>query len=127
MTRVRWGKLSLSSKDDRLQETVHSSSRVLPQDDVLTQTTLLNESIGWHYNAVLTGVYFKRAGNIWKAVVKCEMASGPKVAYFTGTSLYQLVETVHWYASKGVVEWHRDKRPVRVSARQPRLFSPRRL
>lgn len=79
--------------------------------------------MGWSYNAVLTGLYFKRAADIWKGTVKVEMDSGPKVAYFTNTSLLELVETIHWYASKGKVEWHHDKLPVRVSKRKVRYAS----
>jgi len=110
--------LSLSFKNGRPSESVPETTRLLQQEDVLTETTLLAEHIGWNYNAVLTGLYFKLAADVWKAVVKCEMAGGPKVAYFTGPSLYQLVETVHWYAKRGYIEWHHDKRPVRVSKRR---------
>ena len=89
--------------------------RTVVQSDALSELTVLAEHLGWNYNAVLTGIYFKRKADLWQAVLKVEMASGPKVSYFTGESLYQLIETVHWYASKGLCSWHRDKRPVRVS------------
>lgn len=111
-------KLWASSKDGASPETEYAVPRKVPQEDELTRLTLLAEHIGWNYNGVLTGVYFKIAGDVWKAVVKAEMASGPKVAYYTGTSLYQLVDTVHWYTAKGYVSWHHDKRPVRVSRRK---------
>ena len=108
---------SLSLNNDMPYETEPKLQRTIPKEDELKQLSVLGEYLGWSYNAVLTGIYFKRAANIWKAVLKVEMGSGPKVAYFTNTSLVELVETVHWYASKGYVEWHKDKRPVRVSKR----------
>jgi len=123
---ANWKKLSSSLNKDTPKTMQDKAQRRLLQSDSLTELTLLAEHIGWSYNAVLTGVYFKRAADIWKAVLKVEMASGPKVAYFTGLSLVQLVETVHWYASKGLVSWHHDKRPVRVSKRSYRPQHPRR-
>lgn len=123
---VKWNQLSLSSKEDRPQEIEEPGQRVVPQADALTDLTLLAEHIGWNYNGVLTGIYFKIRGDVWQAVLKAEMASGPKVAFFSNTSLYQLIETVHWYCSKSVVSWHHDKRPVRVSKRNYRDISHRR-
>lgn len=114
----QWKQLSLSLNKDRVQEPQEPTQRRAPQSDTLSRTTALAEHLGWNYNGILTGIYFKRAADIWKAVLKMENAAGPRVAYFTGTSLYQLVETVHWYASKGYVEWHRDTHPVRVSKRK---------
>lgn len=108
---------SLSLNKGMSEEIQPHLQTAVTQADVLTDLSVLAESLGWNYNAVLTGIYFKVAGDIWKAVVKAEMDSGPKVAYFTNTSLNALVETVHWYASKGLVSWSRDKRPVRVSKR----------
>jgi len=109
--------LSLSLNKDMPEEIQPSLQRTIRTADVLTDLSVLAEHIGWHYNGVLTGIYFKVAADIWKAVLKAEMASGPQVAYFTNTTLIALVETVHWYASKGLISWHKDKRPVRVSKR----------
>ena len=108
---------SLSLNKDMPEEIQPHLQRCIPLKDDLTNLTVLAEHIGWNYNGILTGIYFKVAADIWKAVLKAEMASGPKVAYFTNTSLLALVETVHWYASKGYISWHKDKRPVRVSKR----------
>lgn len=119
-------KSSLSFKKDRPRESVGNGQRVLQQEDPLTELTILKEHLGWNYNAVLTGISFKIDGGLWKAFLKCEMAQGPKIAYFTGDSLYQLVETVHWYASKALISWHHDKRPVWFSKRKPRYHAPRR-
>lgn len=94
----------------------HAQTAV-PQLDRLTQLTVLAEHIGWNWNAVLTGISFKIRGSLWEAVIKAEMASGPKYSKFTNESLYQLIETVHWYASKGYITWNRDKHPVRVAKR----------
>lgn len=91
---------------------------MVPRDDDLLQVSILQEYIGWSYNAVVTGLYLKLDADIWEATLKVEMASGPKYAQFTNTSLIALVETVHWYASKGYVSWRRDKHPVRVSKRR---------
>lgn len=115
---VSLAKTSLSSKDDRLRKIGADGLRVLPRADGLSELTLLAEYIGWNYNGVLTGVYFKISGDIWKAVLKVELPSGPKVAFFVGISLPQLVETVHWYASKGLCSWKHDKTPV--SVRKPK-------
>lgn len=102
----------------RGQESERVGQRTLPNSDELTEVTLLAEHLGWNYNAVLTGIYFKRRADIWQAVLKAEMARGPSVAYFTNTSLLALTETVHHYASKGIISWFPDKRPVRVSKRR---------
>lgn len=126
MTRPAWHQLSLSFKKEKPNESVAAVQRHIVDSDDLTQLTVLAEHLGWNYNAVLTGVYFKIAGDIWKAVLKVEMSSGPKVAYFTGTSLYRLVETVTWYASKALVSWDHDKHPVRVAKRAPYRHPPRR-
>lgn len=115
---VSVAKSSLSFTKDRPEKSAVEGQRALPIADAVTQLTILAEDIGWNYNAVLTGLYFKIAGDIWKATVKCEMASGPKVAYFTGSSLYQLVETVHRYAAKGLFSWNHDKHPVSVRKRR---------
>lgn len=110
--------LSLSLNKDSLDELHPADPRHVVADDGLTQLTALQEHIGWSYNGILTGIYFKFAGDIWKATLKAEMAAGPRVSYFTGSSLGQLVETVHWYCSKGLVSWTHDKLPVRVSTRK---------
>lgn len=114
----RWETVSLSLNKDSLDERQRAAPRCVAKEDQLTQLTVLAEHIGWSYNGVLTGIYFKRAGDIWKATLKAEMAAGPKVSYFTGSSLSQLVETVHWYCGKGLVSWSHDKLPVRVSKRR---------
>ena len=108
----------LSLNKGSVDETEVNRTRAIPTKDVLTKTTVLNEHIGWNYNGVLTGISFRLHGDIWKAVLKAELPSGPKVAYFTGTSLFQLVETVHWYASKAYVSWYHDKKPVRFRKRR---------
>jgi len=115
---------SLSLNKDMPYEIQPHLQRTIKTADVLTDLTVLAEHIGWNYNGVLTGIYFKVAADIWKAVLKVEVASGPKVAYFTNTSLLALVETVHWYCSKGLVSWHHDKRPVRVSKRSGVYSNP---
>lgn len=121
----RKGNSYLSLNKDWAKEIDGKGQRQVPLSDAVTETTLLAEHIGWNYNAVLTGLYFKRAGDIWKATVKAEMAAGPKVAYFTGTSLYQLVETVHRYASKGNISWFLDKHPVSIRKRKYSDFTHR--
>ncbi len=126
MGRVKTNR-SLSLNKDMPYETGQAEPRVVKTADLLSDLTLLAEHIGWNYNAVLTGVYFKMAADIWKCVLKAEMASGPKVAYFTNTSLLALVETVHWYCSKGIVSWNPDSKPVRVSKRLGIRSSPRPL
>lgn len=108
---------SLSLNKDMPYDSVRAEPRTLVRIDALSDLSILAEHLGWNYNAVLTGIYFKRAADIWKAVLKAEMDSGPQVAYFSNTSLIELVETVHWYCSKGLVSWNPDKRPVRVSKR----------
>jgi len=119
--------LSLSFKKDRPSEPERAQQRAVRDTDELAELTMLAESLGWNFNAVLTGISFRFEGDIWKAVLKVEMPSGPKYATFTGTSLFQLVDTVHWYSSKGRVEWQRDKHPVKVTkrsgvyVRKPRL------
>ena len=117
MTKSTKPRSFLSFKKDRLQEIRTAVQQRVPVQDELTELSVLEEHLGWSYNAVLTGVYFKRVADLWQSVVKVEMGSGPKYSTFTNASLPELIETVHWYASKGYVEWHKDKRPVRVSKR----------
>lgn len=121
-----WQSRSKSLNKDVQNQSKQSRSRNISQADDLSEISVLAEHLGWNYNAVLTGVYFKMHADIWKATLKVEMSSGPKVSYFTGTSLLQLVETVHWYASKGLVSWGHDKMPVRVSRRRFRPATPKR-
>lgn len=109
-----WG----SYKQDSEHGPESTGQRVIRKEDALSSVSVLQESLGWNYDALLTGIYFKVRGDIWQCVLKAELRSGPKMAFFTGDSLVELTETVYWYARKGLISWDHDKRPVRVAKRR---------
>lgn len=117
MARI-WKYYSLSFKKDRLRKSHGDTQRQVNRDDALSRLSTLEEHVGWNYNGVVTGISFRMRGDVWKALLKMEIQAGPKVAYFTGTSLRELVENVHWYCSARAVCWEHDKLPVRVSYRK---------
>lgn len=116
MTR-RKRQFSLSLNKDMPDTSFPSGQRVLPNSDVVTEISLLEENIAWYHHARITGIYIKVAGDVWKATLKAEMGSGPHVAYLIGNSLFELVATLHEYTKNGYLDWHPDSYPNTLAKR----------
>ena len=74
----------------------------------------LQESIGWEYNAILTGVSFRVKNGVWTCIIKADFGSTAMVAFIDVGSFARCVEVSCEFAAKGHLTWHKDKYPAQT-------------
>lgn len=79
----------------------------------------IEEYLGWQFNAVLTGVQYKRKQTHWLAVIKATFPDGKRVSFVQSKSLYSLLELVDELVSSSSLFWQEDRpwNPHRRSGR----------
>lgn len=86
-----------------LRETLKNARR--------TNLSMLEESIGWTYNAILTSVQIKAKDTYWQVVVKAIFEHGPMVAFIDCDGFGRACEVTAELADTKGFRWHRDKYP----------------
>lgn len=86
--------------------------------DALGHSLTLQEHIGWHHNAVLTGLSFYVRDGVWNSVIKADFGNRPMVAFVNVGTFARCLETTAYLASKGYLTWQPDKKPPRTRAKQ---------
>lgn len=73
---------------------------------------MLEETIGWNYNYLLTSVQIKRVDSYWKVLVKVVTPAGPRIAYIDCKGYGRACEVVQEMADMKHFSWKHDKHPV---------------
>lgn len=84
----------------------------------LGRSNVLQETIGWVYNAVLTGLHFRVRDGIWTAVIKADFGDRAQVAFLDVGTFARCIEVCAEYAEKGQLRWYPDKYPPRTRGRR---------
>jgi len=93
----------------------HTGPRVLHQtlrDARRTNLSLLEETIGWSYNALLTGVMVLHKGDYWLVVIKAVFETGPMVSYIDCEGFGRACEVAIELADARALRWKKDKKPL---------------
>lgn len=101
------------SKDGVPRETQKQRALVSLPDTFMGLVPTLQETIGWSYNAVLTGVSFRINRGVWSAVIKADFGNTARVAYLDVGSFGRCVEVCCEFAEKRMLTWQHDKYPPR--------------
>lgn len=93
----------------------HREQRVMVEtlrDARRSNMSLLQEAVGWNYNAVLTLVQVKAFRNEWRCVIKAKFHGRPMIAFVHGASFAEACERTVSLADQRALVWHSDKKPA---------------
>lgn len=99
----------------------NTKPRVVREDLVAARRTnlaMLEETIGWTYNYLLTSVQIRRVDDYWKVMVKVVTPQGPKIAYVDCKNFGKACEVTQEMADMGHFSWKHDKHPVWTRSRR---------
>lgn len=74
--------------------------------------SLLEEAVGWNYNAVLTLVQVKRFRGHWRMVIKAKFNNRPMIAFVHAESYGEACEVTVKLADMHQLVWHTDRKPI---------------
>lgn len=76
-----------------------------------TNVAMLEESIGWSYNALLSGFMVLAKDDCWLVIIKAIFEHGPMVAFLDVRGFGRACEVAAEMADSRSLVWHRDKKP----------------
>ena len=105
------------SKQSQVRLNVHSTRK-----DLRRNPATLEESIGWSYNAVLTGFAVKPARDGWLVVIKADFGDRPRVSYLEVRTFGRACEVASEFADRGLLHFVHDKYPPKLRWRRRNEF-----
>lgn len=92
-----------------------------------TNIAMLEESIGWTYNAILTGLMVLAKDDYWLVIIKASFQTGPMVAFIECGDYGRACEVAVELADTRGLIWKKDKRPpwTRNKRRREGYVNPR--
>lgn len=86
-----------------LHETLRTARR--------TNVALLEETIGWTYNAILTGLMVLAKDDYWLVIIKANFPTGPMASFIECRDFGRACEVAQELADSRAIRWKRDKKP----------------
>jgi len=73
---------------------------------------VLEETVGWSYNGVLTSIQIKRRGRGWQVLLKVDFPDGPHIAYIRADTYAQACEKAALHTDSADLSFWPDTYPI---------------